>query len=281
LAYKIAQDNFVEGGINRVILATDGDFNVGVSDHGSLIRLIESKRDSGVFLSVLGFGWGNMQDDKMEAIANHGNGNYAYIDSALEAERVLVNRLGGTLNALAKDVKLQIEFNPEHVKAYRLIGYENRRLEAHEFRDDTKDAGEIGAGHSVTAFYEIIHTGRASPENIGSTQYRYQDRRPKGELELSEELMTVKLRYKEIEASKSKLIEKPIFHATFVDQASLDFQFATSVVEFGLLLRNSKFKASANFKDLAERARNSMGEDLGGERAEFVSLVRKAQLLMR
>ena len=207
LAYRTAQSQFIDGGINRVILATDGDFNVGVSSDAELVRMIEYRREEGTFLTVLGFGTGNLKDNKMEQLANHGNGNYYYIDSELEARKVLVNELGGTLHTIAKDVKIQVEFNPAVVAAYRLIGYENRLLAAEDFDDDTKDAGELGAGHTVTALYEVIPVGAKSAEAVPAhDNLRYQDTRPSAEA-LSGEMLTLKLRYKEPDGEESKVQE--------------------------------------------------------------------------
>jgi len=272
LAYEIAKNNFIDGGNNRVILATDGDFNVGVSSDGELTRLIEEKRKSGIFLTVLGFGTGNYKDSKMEQLANKGNGNYFYIDTFNEAKKVLVKELGSTLFTIAKDVKLQIEFNPSQVKGYRLLGYENRILAKEDFNDDTKDAGELGAGHTVTAFYEIIPAN--SEETLNAVdELKYQ----KQTVVESNELMTVKLRYKNPDEDKSKLITNAIKTYDIRATASDDFAFATSVVEFGLMLRNSAYKGSASYQQTLNRARASQGKDEFGYRAEFIGLVEKAQ----
>ena len=273
LAYKIAKKYFVNGGNNRVILATDGDFNVGVSSEGALSRLIEKKRKEGVFLSVLGFGTGNTKDNKMEALADKGNGNYAYIDSEKEAEKVLCDEMMSTLYTIAKDVKFQIEFNPEYVNEYRLIGYENRLLNNEDFEDDTKDAGEIGAGHTVTAFYEIVP---ANNENDGEDKLRYQETNKKG---ITDEIMFVKLRYKEPDENESKLIEVPISSSELNNSNnSVDFLFASSVAEFGLVLRDSEYKANASIENIIQNATKGLGDDKSGYRKEFISLVKEVNL---
>ncbi|MBP0000264.1 MAG: VWA domain-containing protein [Cyanobacteria bacterium SID2] len=281
LAYKLARDNFIENGNNRVILATDGDFNVGVSSEGELVRLVERKREDGIFLTVLGFGTGNLQDAKMEQMANHGNGNYAYIDSLLEAKKVLVTELGGTLLTIAKDVKIQIEFNPAKVLAYRLIGYENRLLDDRDFNDDTKDAGELGAGHSVTALYEIVSVGSETDVNLPNVDdLTYQQTEIAPEAFDSDELMLVKLRYKQPDGDTSELITQPLIdNGLRLDATSDDFRFAASVAEFGMLLRNSSYRGDATWDDLLNLARNAKGEDIEGYRAEFIRLVENAQLL--
>jgi len=272
LAYQIAKDNFIKGGNNRVILATDGDFNVGVSSNGELVRMIEENRHEGVFLTVLGFGGGNYKDTRMEQIANKGNGNYYYIDTQKEAKKVLVNELGSTLFAIAKDVKLQIEFNPAEVKAYRLIGYENRILTKEDFNDDTKDAGELGAGHSVTALYEIVPADSEETfQNVDALKYQ------QAKVVSSGDLMTVKLRYKNPDADKSQLIEQAITRGQITQTPQGNFQFAASVAEFGLLLRDSQFKGKAEYKSVIKNAIESKGEDKFGYRQEFIDLVNKAQ----
>jgi Ca-activated chloride channel family protein len=277
LAYKLAKENFKSGGNNRVILATDGDFNVGPSSDAALVRLIEEKRKEGVFLTVLGFGSGNYKDAKMEKLADMGNGNYAYLDSILEAKKALVTEMGGTLNTIAKDVKFQIEFNPSVVKGYRLLGYENRVLKAEDFNDDRKDAGELGSGHSVTALYELIPAG--SSENIpGVDPLKYQNTTvlPNGEL------MTLKLRYKQPGSETSKLLQQAVkAEAIRGSQPSLNYQFASAVTEFGLLLRRSDYKGNASYTTVLTRAKASLGPDLQGYRAEFLGLVEKAQQLDR
>src|SRR2546428_490736 len=278
LAYKTAIANLVKGGNNRVVLATDGDFNVGVSSDGELQRLIEEKRESGVFLSVLGFGMGNYKDNKLETLADKGNGNYAYIDNFTEAKKVFVNEFGGTLFTLAKDVKFQIEFNPMYVVGYRLIGYENRLLNNEDFNNDKKDAGEMGSGHTVTALYEIIPVGSKSKflPSIDKLKYQ-QEAKPSSTIN---ELLTVKLRYKDPEGKSSKLIQKTLQNKeSDMAKTSENFRFTAAVAEFGLLLRNSEFKANASFDQVLEIAKSAKGKDEEGYRAEFISLARTAKLL--
>ena len=280
LAYKTAREAFVEGGINRVILASDGDFNVGVSDTGALTRLVEERAKSGVFLTILGFGRGNLQDSKLEQLSNKGNGNYAYIDSLLEAKKVLVHELGGTLETIAKDVKIQLEFNPSQVAAHRLIGYENRMLAHQDFADDTKDAGEIGAGHTVTALYEVVPFGvpldglvTAPPAD----ELRYQrEATPKAHA-FSGELLHVALRYKKPDGDVSTElgVPVPVGGGTF-HEASVDTRFAVSVAAFGMLLRGSNHVGAATFDDVVRWASEAQGEDPGGYRAEFLALARMA-----
>jgi len=276
LAYDVARRNHIEGGNNRVILATDGDFNVGESSDGAMVRLIEGKRDQGTFLTVLGFGTGNLQDAKMEQISNHGNGNYAYIDSELEARKVLVHELGGTLVTIAKDVKIQVEFNPERVQAYRLIGYENRLLAAEDFNDDTKDAGELGAGHTVTALYEVVPTG-VTFDVRGVDGLRYQRPAESSVRSDSEELMFVKLRYKEPTGSRSRLIEHPVRDR--VRGASADLRWAAAVAGFGMILRDSEHCGGFSIQDVLALARGAQGEDTEGYRADFIRLVEATQVL--
>jgi Ca-activated chloride channel family protein len=278
-AYDEAVANFIRGGNNRVILATDGDFNVGVSSDGELVRLIEEKRRTGVFLTVLGFGQGNLKDAKMEQLADHGNGNYAYIDNLLEARKTLVHELGGTLFTVAKDVKIQVEFNPAHVRAYRLIGYENRLLAAEDFADDTKDAGEIGSGHSVTALYEIIPVGVETDVTVRTPDsLRYQPVRPRPDATSGPELLFVKLRYKQPDGERSRLLTHAVLDASG-RAASADFQFQTAVAEFGLLLRHSEHRGAASLRRVIEVAREAVGSDPDGYRAEFVRLAQAAQSL--
>jgi Ca-activated chloride channel family protein len=275
LAYQIAKENFIPGGNNRVILATDGDFNVGVSSTGELTRIIEDKRKEGIYLTVLGFGMGNYKDNRMEQIADKGNGNYYYIDTFNEAKKVLCQELGSTLFTIAKDVKIQVEFNPETVKAYRLVGYENRILNKEDFNDDTKDAGEIGAGHTVTAFYEIIPAG-SNEQLPGVDPLKYQKTEV---IKNTDELLTVKLRYKEPQEDTSRLLQKIVRVNDVEDTLSGDFQFAAAVAEFGLILRNSQFKAQASYDEVIKAATASKGEDKFAHRAEFISLVEKARSL--
>ena len=278
LAYKVAREHFIRGGINRVILATDGDFNVGITDQGSLVRLVEEQRASGVFLSVLGVGTGNLKDSTMELLADKGNGNYSYLDSLQEARKVLVREAGSTLVTIAKDVKLQIEFNPARVAGYRLIGYENRVLRNEDFNDDKKDAGEIGAGHSVTALYEIVPAGVPVPEgNVDPLKYQ-EPAKPSSNAD-SNELLTVKLRYKEPTADDSRLISRTILNNVRPPSATLGF--ASAVSEFGMLLRQSKYAPSASFDTAIARARKFRGGDADGYRAEFVKLAELAASLAK
>jgi Ca-activated chloride channel family protein len=278
LAYQVAQRSFIQNGNNRIILATDGDFNVGVSSEGELTRLIESKRRSGIFLTVLGFGQGNLKDSKMEALADQGNGHYAYIDNIVEGQKVFVNEIGATLLTIAKDVKLQVEFNPARVASYRLVGYENRVLQDRDFDDDTKDAGEIGAGHSVTALYEIAlrddEHGRGKPRKYTDVTVRSDARR-------TSELLTVSFRYKRPEESESRLLAVAVRdrNTRFAD-ASDNFRFSAAVAEFGMLLRGSDQAGTATMEQVIRTARSSQGEDEHGYRAEFVSLAETAQALM-
>jgi len=279
LAYKLAQKNFDKNGINRVILATDGDFNVGTTSQGELTRLIERKRRGGVFLSVLGFGSGNVKDGTMEMLADKGNGNYAYIDSAREADKVLVKEAGATLVTIAKDVKIQVEFNPSEVVAYRLIGYENRKLANKDFNDDTKDAGEIGAGHSITALYEVVTTDRATA-NPQVDPLRYQGEGNLTSASSNGELMFLKMRYKQPQGARSRLITFPITDADQgIEEASNDLRFAASVAEFGMLLRGSKYSGTSTFASARKLASTAMGQDGGGYRREFLSLIDMAARL--
>jgi Ca-activated chloride channel family protein len=278
LAYKVAQDNFIVNGNNRVILATDGDFNVGMSGDDALVNLIESKRKSGVFLSVFGFGTGNLNDSMMEKLSNKGNGNYAYIDSNEEARKALGSQVAGTLYTIAKDVKIQVEFNPAKVAGYRLIGYENRLLADRDFNDDKKDAGEIGAGVSVTALYEIVPAGQ-KVENPGIDDLKYSKYEPT-DTEFNNELMTVKLRYKEPNESNSKLLKTGVLDKdNSIENASDNLKFATSVAQFGLILRDSAYKGNSNFNNVKVLAQNSLGSDLKSYRSEFLELVDLAKSL--
>ena len=275
LAYEEAKKNFDKNANNRVILITDGDFNVGISDPKLLEEFIATKRESGVFLTVLGVGRGNYQDATMKKLANAGNGNYAYLDSVLEAKKVMMNEFGGTLFTVAKDVKLQLEFNPAEVKGYRLLGYESRKLAAKDFNDDKKDAGEIGSGHTMTAFYEIVPAG--SDEKIADVDpLKYQKRTESGR----GEVCTVKLRWKKPDGDTSMLKEIPVAEAQITPKApSEDFRFASAVAEFALIMSDSKFKGDASFDKILDRARHAKGEDLEGYRAEFIRLVETAQLI--
>jgi len=279
LAYDTAIANFIKGGTNRVILATDGDFNVGVTNQGDLLRLIEEKARSGVFLSVLGFGMGNYKDSTLEKLADKGNGNYAYVDSINEARKVLVEQMGGTLITIAKDVKIQVEFNPAQVAAYRLLGYENRLLRAEDFNDDTKDAGEIGAGHTVTALYETVPVGKELGLP-GVDPLKYQKTAQASTAAQSGELLTVKLRYKEPEGDTSKLLQFPVTdRGNTWTSASHDFKFASAVAAFGMVLRDSPHKGQATLGSVLELAEQGKGADKEGYRAEFIQLVAKAREL--
>jgi Ca-activated chloride channel family protein len=275
LAYQIARENFIKDGVNRVILATDGDFNVGVVDQSELVRLIEHERESGVFLSVLGVGTGNLKDSTMEKLADKGNGNYSYLDSIDEAHRVLVKEAGATLVTIAKDVKIQVEFNPKTVNAYRLIGYENRMLKNKDFNDDRKDAGEIGAGHSVTAIYEIVPAGTelerpsVDPLKYGSAQPAEKVAAPTGKYD--GELVTVKLRYKAPDGEVSKLTSAVIGDRPQAIGANLGF--ASAVAEAGMVLRQSPLAGDASLSSAITRAKKFRGEDADGYRAEFIRLM--------
>jgi len=283
LAYKIAKENFAKNGNNRVILCTDGDFNIGASSDDDMERLIEEERKSGVFLTVLGYGMGNYKDNKMEKLADKGNGNHAYIDGMSEAKKVLVNEFGGTLFTIAKDVKLQIEFNPAKVQGYRLIGYENRMLNKEDFNNDKKDAGELGSGHTVTALYEVIPVGVKSSflEKVDKLKYQKNDD-PLSKSSHTDEIMTVKFRYKAPDEDISKLIEHPVMDQQItIAKTSDNFRFAASVAEFGMLLRNSEFKSDASFDDVVRMARKARGKDEEGYRSEFVRLVENAQSLAK
>jgi Ca-activated chloride channel family protein len=276
LAYEVAKENFIDGGNNRVILATDGDFNVGASSDGELEQLIESKRKDRIFLTVLGFGTGNIKDSKMELLADKGNGNYAYVDTLAEARKVLVSEMGGTLFTIAKDVKLQIEFNPARVASYRLIGYENRLLRKEDFNNDAKDAGDIGAGHSVTALYELVIPG---DDNVTSSvdQLKYQTTKVAG---ASPDLLTLKLRYKEPEGDNSNLLVYTVHDSNAdVTAASNNLRFASAVAEFGMLLRDSKFKGDATYDEVRTLAQKSLGRDFEGYRHDFLTMIGDAQNL--
>jgi len=279
LAYETAAANFIEGGVNRVILATDGDFNVGVTSAGELVRLIEAKRKSGVFLTALGFGMGNLKDATLEKLADHGNGNYAYIDNLAEARKVFVEQVGGTLVTIAKDVKLQVEFNPAQVKAFRLVGYENRVLAHQDFNDDTRDAGDIGAGHTVTALYEIVPPG-VDIDVPGVDPLKYQPPAGRGQTSGSGELLTLKLRYKQPDSDHSARLDVPVEDSgQSFEEASADFRFAAAVAGFGMALRDSVYKGDASLRTSEAWARGALGEDEGGHRAELVSLIAQARRL--
>ncbi len=268
-AYALAEQYFIEGGNNRVILATDGDLNVGITSESELKKLVEKKRKSGIYLSVLGFGTGNIKDNKMETLADNGNGNYSYIDSVNEAEKVLVNEMGGTLFTVAKDVKFQVEFNPSQVKGYRLIGYDNRLLNASDFEDDSKDAGEIGAGHSVTVLYEVALTGSEQeiPEyNLEFSQNQDSER---------EEICKVSTRYKPIDSDESILDETMIDKSYISDTPSDDLIFAGVVAEFGMLLKDSEYKGNSSYEDIISRLGNFNTDDTSKQ--EFLNLVKKVK----
>ncbi|MGC3988251.1 MAG: von Willebrand factor type A domain-containing protein [Chthoniobacteraceae bacterium] len=285
LAYDIAKANFIKDGVNRVIQCTDGDFNVGVTDQGDLLRLIEEKAKSGVFLTELGFGMGNYKDSTLEKLADKGNGNYGYVDTEREAKKLLVDQLGGTLVTIAKDVKIQVEFNPAQVGSYRLIGYENRLLAAQDFNDDKKDAGEIGAGHTVTALYELTPVGDpGTAPGIDPLKYHAPESADVASPALPDELMTVKLRYKQPDGETSRKIEQPVpgWQASISERdgkrtVSKDFQFAAAVAEFGMLLRESPYKGDATWKSASDLAENGLGPDPQGYRHEFLKLIQRAQ----
>jgi len=277
LAYELAQRHFIPGGANRVILATDGDFNVGTTDEGSLVRLIEEKAKTGVFLSVFGFGMGNYQDSRLEMLADKGNGHYGYIDTVHEARKALVEEANATLVTVAKDVKIQVEFNPTRVQSYRLIGYENRLLRPEDFKDDTKDAGEVGAGHAVTALYELVPAGGA--KSGGDVDpLAYQRKGGLTEAAQSGELLRLKLRYKDPEGQESRPKEWPVAdRATELDETSKDFRFAAAVAAFGMILRDSPHKGSATLDSVLQWAEAGRGADRLGYRAELITLVHKAK----
>ena len=292
LAYETAKQYYNPEGNNRVILATDGDFNIGASSDAELTRLIEEKRDQGIFLTVLGFGMGNYKDSRMEKLADKGNGNYAYIDTFNEAKKVLVTELGSTLLAIAKDVKVQIEFNPVYIHSYRLIGYENRVLAKEDFEDDTKDAGELGAGHTVTALYEIIPEGQVNPRDqvisrnlveenkADSKDLKYQETTITEQAYASSEIMTLKFRYKKPDQETSILIEVPVIDTQTPLTATADsFRFSAAIAEWGLLLRDSEYKGDASYDHVLDLAHGSKGMDKEGYRAEFIELVEISKVL--
>ena len=276
LAYKLAKQNFIENGNNRVIIATDGDFNVGTSSDDDMIKLIEEKRKSGIFLTVLGFGMGNYKDSKMEILADKGNGNYAYIDNIQEANRFLGKEFKGSMFAIAKDVKIQIEFNPKHVQAYRLIGYENRKLKAEDFKNDAIDAGELGSGHSVTALYEIIPTGAESdylPSDLKYTKVK------SSETDYSDELATIKFRYKKPNGEKSiEMVNTIENKSVALANSSSDFKFGAAVAWFGLKLRDSKLIANASQSDIKRLAKFGLSNDEDGYKSEFIRMVSSSKM---
>jgi Ca-activated chloride channel homolog len=277
LAYDVARQHFDAEGNNRVILATDGDFNVGVSSDAEMVRLVEQRREEGTFLTVLGFGTGNLKDSKMEQMADHGNGHYAYIDSFREAQKVFVQEFGGTLFTVAKDVKIQVEFNPARVRSYRLLGYENRLLAREDFADDRKDAGELGAGHAVTALYEVVPVG-ADPVALSDDSLTYQQVTVRPSARRSGELLTVRLRYKDPRGTTSRLLETPILDRGR-PEASEDMRFASAVAEFALLLRESEHKGRASYDQVLALARGARDEDPQGYRVEFIGMVEAARAL--
>lgn len=279
LAYQIAKENYIKNGNNRVILATDGDFNVGVSNTADLVQLIEDKRKDGIYLTITGFGMGNYKDDKMEQISNAGNGNYFYIDNIKEAEKVFVKEMRANLFTIAKDVKIQIEFNPANIKAYRLIGYENRALANEDFNDDKKDAGELGAGHTVTVLYEVIPAGFNERVKL-IDELRYQQNIVTEESYYSSELATVKLRYKKPGKDVSKSIHKFLYDSDIsLFESSDNFRFSAAVAGFGMLLRDSEFKGELTYEQVISMAKHSKGRDENGNRNEFIRMVESCQLL--
>ncbi len=280
LAYDIAEKYLIKDGNNRIILATDGDFNVGISSTSELVKMMEEKRNRGIFLTILGFGMGNYKDGRMEEMADKGNGNYFYIDNILEAKKVLVTELAGTMYTIAKDVKIQIEFNPAKIESYRLIGYENRLLNKEDFEDDKKDAGELGAGHTVTALYEIVPMKGGVVDSRGGL--KYQSVSTKNDAYTTDEIMNIKLRYKEPKEDQSKLIEHPLKGSDVkLDQSSNNFRFSAAVAEFGMLLRDSEFKKNSSYDQVLDLAKGAQGKDSFGYRAEFIQLVEKAKLLKK
>jgi Ca-activated chloride channel family protein len=282
MAYQLARKNFVREGNNRVILCTDGDFNVGESSDAAMEKLIEQERESGVFLTVLGYGMGNYKDNKMQKLANKGNGNHAYVDGISEARKVLVTEFGGTLFTIAKDVKLQIEFNPAIVQGYRLIGYENRMLASEDFNDDKKDAGELGSGHTVTALYEIIPTGVESPWLRSVDPLKYQSNKNQSDKKAKGEWLTIKFRYKQPDGNKSQLLQKVVDADPLAwDETSENFRFAAAVAEMGMLLRGSQYKGESSFDQVIRLARSARGRDEEGYRAEFIRLVETAGAMVR
>jgi Ca-activated chloride channel family protein len=287
LAYKTAQENFIKGGVNRIILATDGDFNVGTTDRESLTKLVEKNAKKNIYLSILGFGMGNYKDSTMETLSNKGNGNYAYVDNQSEARKVLVEQMSGTLVTIAKDVKIQVEFNPRLVDSYRLVGYENRNLKNEEFNDDQKDAGDIGAGHSVTALYEIIPVGSANEESdrkkIDPLKYQKIDKESKASAmvvidQTSNEWLTVKLRYKKPDGDVSTKMEFPLHeqNTTFTNSSD-SFRFASAVALFGMILRKSEFLKNGDLNQVINIAKNSKGQDTNAYKSEFIDLVKSVQ----
>ena len=282
LAYAIAEKNFIQGGNNRVILCTDGDFNVGPSSTNELESLIENKRSSGIYLSVLGFGTGNTKDNKMETLADKGNGNYAYIDSLMEAKKVLVNEISSTLFTVAKDVKVQVEFNPDAIKEYRLIGYDNRVMAAEDFNNDKKDAGEMGAGHCVTAFYELIPVNsNDSGQSVDALVFQDNSEPLQTASAKAGDWLYVKFRYKQPDSDKSQLMTTMAGIKNYTAKPDNDFVFASAVAEFALALKNSDYQGSANLRDVIERAQASRGTDEDGYRAQFIQMAELAYTFFR
>ena len=278
LAYKIAQENYIEEGNNRIILATDGDFNVGISSEEDMTDFIEKKRDEGIAISVLGFGMGNYKDDRMELIADKGNGNYAYIDNLMEARKVLVKEFGGTLFTIANDVKIQVEFNPKYISKYRLIGYENRLLNEEDFEDDKKDAGDVGSGHTVTALYELI-PAKSKNRKIGR-KLKYQSSSLTVVGQESQEIATVKLRYKEPNSTKSELMDKSIMNTAISFSAtSTDFKFCASIAQFSMLLKDSRYLGTSSWNSVVALAKEGLGPDSEGYRKEYINILETARLL--
>ncbi|NQT62891.1 MAG: von Willebrand factor type A domain-containing protein [Candidatus Marinimicrobia bacterium] len=278
MAYQIAKKNFIKGGNNRVIIATDGDFNVGISSSSELIRYIEDKRDDGIFLTVLGFGQGNYKDNRLQELADRGNGTHAYIDNIMEAKKVLVDELTGTLYTIAKDVKIQVEFNPAKVYSYRLLGYENRRLANEDFKDDKKDAGEVGAGHTVTALYEIVPVRPKDKTRV--QELKYQETKIKRSAFNSSDVLTVRIRYKDPDDDHSLEISKVLKGKSVkLAKASNNFRFSAAVAQFAQILRDSEFKGEADLKTVKKLARGAKGGDQYGYRAEFIDLVDRCMLI--
>ncbi len=281
LAYTVARQNLIADGNNRVILCTDGDFNIGVSSSSELIRMIEEKRKEDIYLTICGFGMGNYKDSRMEEISNAGNGNYFYIDNIREAQKVFVREMRANLFTIAKDVKIQIEFNPALIKAYRLIGYENRLLANEDFNDDTKDAGELGAGHSVTAIYEIVPAGATQSINQADS-LKYQTTKLNDAAQSSGEIATLKFRYKPLKSDISQLIEQVVKNSPQkLDKTSENFRFSVSVAGFGMMLRDSPNKKNLNWEQVEKLAKGSLGSDTDGDRNEFIKLVETAKLLSK
>ncbi len=281
LAYDTALRNLIKEGNNRVILATDGDFNVGTSSTSELVRLIEEKRKDGIYLTILGFGMGNYKDGRMEQISNAGNGNYFYIDNIREAEKVFVREMRANLFTIAEDVKIQVEFNPAKIAAWRLVGYENRVLNREDFNDDTKDAGELGAGHTVTALFEIVPAD-ARADRSGTSSLKYQETRIKPGAEASDEMMTVKFRYKPVGQNRSLSMERTVTRETAsIDITSDNFRFSAAVAAFGMLLRDSPFKGDLTYQQVLQLAHGAKGSDENGDRAEFMQMVKTCYLLAK